>query len=143
MRKITSFQAMRFWFSLCAAGALVGASAVARPVKYKADDGRTISIGTSSPAYAGEKFKEPHMEKCWLANGFDFKGYDVLYIAPILSTAKYHPDEEMPHGAAMSNLLNELNGALAEKGIFARVVTRAIQEIKPGARARSGSPTPS
>lgn len=37
------------------------------------------------------------MEKCWVADGFNFTGYDTLYIAPTQSTAKYQKDEERPH----------------------------------------------
>ena len=47
--------------------------------RYKADDGRTIEIGRSSPANGGLTFKEPHMDKCWIADGFNFTGYDALY----------------------------------------------------------------
>src|SRR5713101_4755709 len=55
-------------------------------VKYKTTDGRNIEIGRSSPANGGLSFKEPHMDKCWIADGFNFTGYDTLYIAPTLST---------------------------------------------------------
>src|SRR5678815_4838836 len=62
--------------------------------KFKADDGRIIDIGKSSPADGGTRYDDPHMEKgkCWVAGGFDFNGYDTLYIAPTLSTAKF-PDK--------------------------------------------------
>ncbi len=104
-----------------------------RPVKYKATDGRIISIGASSAGGGGWNFKEPHLEKCWLADGFDFKGYDTLYLAPTLSTAKFHDDEAALHQLAMENLVIELNRSLAAAKIFASVVTKE-SDIKSGAR---------
>ncbi len=103
------------------------------PAKYKADDNRTISIGNSSAGNGGWNFKEPHLEKCWIADGFNFSGYDTLYILPTVSTAKFQPDEERPHELAKENLVIELNRLLTAKGIFANVVTRE-SDIKPGAR---------
>jgi len=48
----------------------VAQSAVAShvPVKYKADDGRTIEIGRST-ADTRIELKEPHLDKCWIADG--------------------------------------------------------------------------
>src|SRR4051812_3087786 len=60
------------------------------PVRYQTTDGHLISIGKSSAADNGWAFKQPHMDKCWIADGFTFTGYDTLYIAPTLSTAKFH-----------------------------------------------------
>src|SRR5688572_12121166 len=71
------------------------------PNRYKSDDGRTVEIGRSSPVNGGLSFKNPHMDKCWIADGFKFTGYDTLYIAPTLSTARLHNAEEnQPHEAA-------------------------------------------
>jgi len=103
------------------------------PEKYKADDGRNISIGQSAADNGGWRFKEPHLDKCWIADGFDFKGYDVLYIAPTLSTAKFHDDEVAPHQLLLERLPEELAISLAAKGIFAHVVTNEA-DIKPGMR---------
>jgi hypothetical protein len=103
------------------------------PEKYKADDGRTISIGHCTADNGGWRFKEPHMDKCWIADGFDFKGYDVIYIAPTLSTAKFHDDEVAPHQLLLQRLPEVLAISLQAKGIFAKVVTDD-SGIKPGAR---------
>jgi len=92
------------------------------PSKYHATDGRNIEIGASHSENGGLTFKEPHMEKCWIADGFNFTGYDTLYIAPTLSTAKYQPDEEQPHQIAKQNLPTELGRALSSRGLFANVV---------------------
>src|SRR3982751_6445894 len=77
--------------------------------KYRTDDGRNIEIGSSSPSGGGRNFKDPHLDKCWLADGFNFAGYDTLFIAPTLSTAKLHNDEEQkPHELAKENLPLEI-----------------------------------
>src|SRR5439155_2546120 len=58
--------------------------------KFKADDGRTINIGKASAESGGAAYKNPHMEKCWVSDGFKFSGYDTVYIAPTVSTAKFN-----------------------------------------------------
>src|SRR6266478_890858 len=102
--------------------------------KYKADDGRTIEIGKRSSAEGGWAFKDPHLEKCWIADGFDFTGYDALYIAPTLSTAKLHNDQEIrPHELAKENLPIELERVLRSRGVFPAILLRE-SDIKPGAK---------
>ena len=102
------------------------------PIRYRATDGREISIGPSIAADNGWSFKEPHMNTCWIADGSTFNGYDVLYIAPTLSTAKFHDDEVTPHELAKQNLVIEFQRELGSRGIFAKIVT-AESEIPPGA----------
>src|SRR6267143_6286777 len=110
------------------------ASAGHIPSKYKADDGRNIEIGNSSPADGGLSFKEPHMDKCWIAGGFNFSGYDTLYIAPTLSTAKLHNNEEQrPHELAKENIPIELERILRTRGVFPTIILRE-SDIKPGGR---------
>jgi len=101
--------------------------------RYKADDGRTIEIGRNTPAEGGLNFREPHLEKCWIADGFNFNGYDTLYIAPTMSTAKFHNDEAQIHEWAKQMLPTELTSYIIRKGIFANVVT-SEGAIKPGAK---------
>lgn len=106
-----------------------------RPQKFKADDGRTIDIGKSSPSSDGWSYKNPHMEKCWIADGFKFTGYDVLYIAPTLSTAKFNEKNEgevKVHALARENLVRELDRSLGNKKIFAKIVTRESDVPKEG-----------
>ncbi len=101
--------------------------------RYKADDGRTIEIGRSTPANGGLSFKEPHLDKCWIADGFNFSGYDTLYIAPTLSTAKLHNDQEQqPHELAKENLPIEMEHMLRNRGIFKNIVLRE-SDIQLGA----------
>jgi len=101
--------------------------------KYKADDGRMIEIGKNYSSEGGLSFKAPHLEKCWIAGDFKFTGYDTLYIAPTMSTAKIHDDEQPPHDLAKTGLPIELSKMLAGKGLFGMI---ALQEsdIKPGSR---------
>lgn len=110
-----------------------GASSSPYPVRYDANDGRTISIGRSVAADGGWTFKEPHLEKCWIANDFNFTGYDTLYIAPTLSTAKFHDDEIALHEATKEKLPVELKRQIEARAIFTNVVTQE-SEIAPGAR---------
>jgi len=116
-----------------AAVALAGCASSGGSNKFKADDGRTIDIGKATPVSGGTNYKNPHMEKCWVAEGFTFNGYDTLYISPTLSTAKYQKDEERPHELARENLPKELVSMLAPKGIFPSLVTKEA-DLKPGAR---------
>ena len=110
----------------------------ASPNKFKADDGRTIEIGKSTPADGGTRYDNPHLEKgkCWVADGFDFNGYDTLYLAPTLSTAKFpdKPEDAMVHNIAKERLVSELLAKLNERKIFANIVTKE-SDIKPGAKA--------
>jgi hypothetical protein len=107
------------------------------PNKFLADDGRTIDIGRSVPADGGTRYDDPHLEKgkCWVAEGFNFTGYDTLYIVPTASTAKYpdKPEDTMVHNLAKENLVSEWVRKLNERKLFANVVTRE-SDIKPGAR---------
>ena len=119
-------------------GSATTTSAVSGPPrKVRADDGRMIELGKASPAAGGGvNFKNPHMEKCWLADGFDFNGYDTLYIAPTVSTAKIDPkntEEQKVLEMARENLIQELVRAIESKRIFNRVVTKE-GEIKPGVK---------
>lgn len=83
------------------------------------------------------RYNNPHLEKgkCWVADGFNFNGYDTLYIAPTLSTAKFpdKPEDTKVHELAKNNLALELSRMIGTRGIFAKVVTQE-SELKPGAK---------
>jgi hypothetical protein len=116
-----------------ASGPTPGATAGTFAAKYRAADGRNIEIGRSSATSGGLSFKEPHMEKCWLASGFNFTGYDALYVAPTISTLKVHDDEQAPFETAKARLPQELGRFLQMNGVFPSVVVNE-SEIKPGAK---------
>ena len=84
-------------------------------------------------AQGGKDYKNPHMEKVWLADNFNFTGYDTVYVAETQSTAKFQPDEDMPHGVAKRVLQQKLADALTGKQVFAKVVTREA-DIPAGAK---------
>ena len=119
--------------SSCATTSSTKASAERFPSKYVATDGRVFEIGSRSPADGGWNFKHPRFESCWIADGFNFTGYDTLYIAPTLSTAKLHnEEEEKPHALAKENIVVELERQLRSRNIFPNIATQE-SEIKPGA----------
>src|SRR5438093_143500 len=101
-------------------------TAIAQPTRVKLADGRTVEIGQASRAASGGiNYKNPHLDKCWLAEGFDFNGYDTLYIAPSESTAKFNPkDEGPPLEMAKQNLAGELKAYLSTNGMFSNLVTQ-------------------
>lgn len=109
--------------------------AMNQPTRVKLADGRNVDIGQASRAPGGGiNYKNPHLDKCWLADGFDFSGYDTLYIAPTESTAKFNPkDEGPPLELAKQNLVIELERYLSTHNMFSNVVTKET-DIKPGAR---------
>jgi hypothetical protein len=135
--KLLLFCALSAWLVGCAStehsspASSAGAS-TGTPSRYKTTDGRNIDIGLAAPAEGGRRFKNPHLEKCWVADNFNFTGYDTLYILPTQSTAKYQKDEERPHQLAKENLPLEFTRSLNGKGLFANIVTRE-SDIKTNA----------
>ena len=75
--------------------------------------------------------------KCWVADGFQFQGYDTLLVAPTLSTAKFNeknPEEVMVHTLARDRLVEILAEYCRSRALFERVVTRP-EDIPAGAKA--------
>src|SRR6476659_10273993 len=64
------------------------------PATYKTTDNRTAVIGAQTATDGGWKFDNAHINPCWLADGFNFKGYDVLYIAPTASSVTVKAEEQ-------------------------------------------------
>ena len=87
----------------------------------------------TSAAGGGVNVKNPHMEKVWLAENFNFTGYDTIYVADTQSTAKFQPDEATPLEAAKRGLQQQLVDALKTKKLCANVVTRE-SDIPAGAK---------
>ena len=107
-----------------------------KTVKAKSDDGRSLEIGRATAAPGGgTNYQNPHLEKCWVADGFNFSGYDTLYIAPTLSTAKFpdKPEDKMVHDLARESFRTELARELKSRNLFQTVVTQE-SDIKPGAK---------
>ena len=112
-------------------------AATASPNKFVSTDGRTIDIGRATPADGGQRYNNPHLEKgkCWVVDGFDFTGYDTIYITPTASTAKFpdKPEDKMVHDLALDRLVTEMVLKLNERKLAANVVTKEA-DLKPGAR---------
>jgi hypothetical protein len=87
---------------------------------------------TSADGFSYHNDKD--LQKVWLADQFDFSGYDTLYVADTKVETK-------PHNAEEANLLewvkpflrDELALYIRATNVFSSVVT-AESEIKPGAK---------
>jgi hypothetical protein len=101
--------------------------------RFRATDGRVIEIGKATAEQGGRSFRNPHMDKCWVADDFNFSGYDTLYVAPVASTAKFNEDEVQPHKIAQERMPTEFATYLKTTGVFPNVVTSA-NDIKAGAK---------
>src|SRR3954462_500493 len=75
---------------------------------------------TTSAPQGGTYVKNPHLDKVWLAEGFDFSGFDTLYIADtqVDPGVKPHDDEVKPMETARRVLREQLAAAIAEKKLF-------------------------
>jgi hypothetical protein len=72
--------------------------------------------------------------RVWIAEGFDFKGYDTLYIAPAaIEVPKLNPDGAENLEWAKGVLRDQLAAAIRARNVFPAVVTSEA-EIKPGGR---------
>jgi len=91
-------------------------------------------VVSTPAAQGGTNIKNPHMEKVWLADNFNFTGYDTIYVADTQSTAKFQPDEEMPHDKAKRGLQQQLVDSFKGRKLFANVVTKE-SDIPAGAKA--------
>jgi hypothetical protein len=136
---LTSCVIATFLVGCASTGTDSGATkATPSPNRFKAEDGRTIDIGKSRAAEEGTIYDNPHMEKgkCWVASGFNFTGYDTIYLAPTTSTAKYpdKPEDKKVHDIAKDRFVLELVARLNERKLFANVVTKE-SDIKPGTKA--------
>jgi hypothetical protein len=131
----TPFRAVALGLALAAAATFSGCAtkSTVKPYKYNTTDRRTIVIGRSTVSNGGLAFDDPHMDKCWTAEGFDFNGYDALYLAPITNAANIHYDDIPAQEIAKENLLLRLRAMIAGHGIFANVVLRE-SDIQPGAK---------
>ncbi len=86
------------------------------------------------PLPAGVKLhKDQKIDGVWLADGFNFKGYQTLYLTPIVFDAIERDDEVDARAAAMQELPRNLLDDFRDTGLFATVTTNSA-DVKPGAR---------
>lgn len=76
--------------------------------------------------------EDKDLQKVWLADGFAFQGYQVLYIEETRTDVpNVNPDGVENMNWARGFLRDELAAALRAKGVFPAVVV-STSEIKPG-----------
>jgi hypothetical protein len=102
-------------------------------VYYKATDGRRIKIGENRAENNGLTFKDPHMDKCWIADGFDFEDYDTLVVLPTLSAVTVETNSMENFALARENVVREMTQQFAAARLFPNIVT-AQSDVKSGAR---------
>lgn len=102
--------------------------------KYRTTDNRVAEVGRRAKTDDGWTFREPHMDKCWIATDFNFTGYDTLYIAPTLSTAAVQDDEDRRMiELAKDAVVVEYKRLFQLRGMFKNVVTKE-SDIPSGTR---------
>ncbi len=96
----------------------------------------TPSSSSQSPAAPGGVTyrDDERLQKVWLADGFQFRGYDTLYLAETAADVpKLNPDGVESLAWARGVVRDELVAALKAKGLFASVVTKEA-DVKPGSK---------
>jgi hypothetical protein len=88
--------------------------------------------------YTGPEGVMYHQEKdvqgVWMADGFNFSGYDTVYVAEPTSNAESRSDEERKVlDTAKRTLRDDLVGALQDTHVFQRVTT-STNDIPSGAK---------
>jgi hypothetical protein len=77
--------------------------------------------------------KDQNIQGVWLADGFSFKGYHTLYLAPPVFAAVERPNEVDIRALAMQELPDELVLHLRDTKLFATVTTNSA-DVKPKAK---------
>ncbi len=78
--------------------------------------------------------EDKELQKVWLAEGFDFRGYDTLVVGDTRADVpKLNPDGAESLEWARGVLRDELVAALQAGKLFAAVVTREA-DVRPGSR---------
>jgi hypothetical protein len=100
--------------------------------------------GPSGPAAGsgGVAYREdPDLQRVWVAEGFDFTGYDTIYVVePRAEVPKLNPDGVESLEWARGVLREQLASALRTSGAFRTVVTREA-DIPAGVRVARLEPT--
>jgi hypothetical protein len=89
------------------------------------------------PLPAGVKLhKDQNIQGVWLADGFNFKGYQTLYLTPIVFAAIERDNEVDARAMSMQELPGQLMDNLRDTQLFATVTTRS-EDVKSGAKTLS------
>jgi hypothetical protein len=77
--------------------------------------------------------KDQNIQGVWLADGFDFKGYQTLYLTPIVFAATERDNEVDIRAMAMQVVPEQLVEQFRDTKLFTTVTTKS-DEVKPGAK---------
>ena len=87
-----------------------------------------------SPLPEGVKLhKDQNIQGVWLADGFNFKGYQTLYLTPIMFAGVERDNEVDTRAAAMQELPDELVTSFRDTKLFATVTTKS-EDVKAKAK---------
>jgi hypothetical protein len=78
--------------------------------------------------------KDQNIQGVWLADGFNFKGYQTLYIAPTVFAAVERDNEIDIREMAMQLVPEQLATYLRDTKVFANVTTNSA-DVKPGVKS--------
>ena len=77
--------------------------------------------------------KDRNIQGVWLADGFDFKGYQTLYLTPIVFAGVERDNEVDIRAMAMQELPDELVTSFRDTKLFTTVTTKS-EEVKSKAK---------
>jgi hypothetical protein len=78
--------------------------------------------------------KDQNIQGVWLADGFNFKGYQTLYLTPTVFAAVERDNEIDIREMAMQELPEQLVTYLRDTKVFANVTTNSA-DVKPGVKS--------
>lgn len=97
--------------------------------------GCASSSESRAPSSGAGGRPEQRLQKVWLAEGVDFRGYDTLYVAETRAdVANLNPDGKENLEWARGVVRDEVAEAIRAKNLFPAVVTREA-DIKPNSKA--------
>jgi hypothetical protein len=116
---------VRFFTAVAASLLLVACSSTSESKNTSTNSGaKTARADDTSVTYQ----KHKHIQKVWLAPGFDFSGYDTLLVSDTKFTGKERPNEVEIRTWAISYLRSALAESIRTNQVFANVVTRDRRE---------------
>ena len=113
-------------------GLLGGLAVLAGCASTAPDQTATAKAPPLPPGVALHQDKD--IQGVWLADGFDFKGYDALCIAEPVFAAVERSNEAQMRAMAMKVLSDQLVEHLGDAKLFSTVTTRP-DEVKPGSKS--------
>ena len=111
--------------------ATLGAVTLLAGCATKPNPAAPTPTGAATGGTAARQDKD--LQKVWLAEGFNFTGYDTLYIAATGFKAVERDNETKLRTLAIGLVQQDLATAMRHSGLFASVVLRP-EEIRPNSR---------